>query len=174
MEEDTLFEELKKNVESSRRKIRKCMVLTGEQHEKISWNSIWNELQKTDWHASTELIQRLKVWYSLGETISTPNLSEPKANVGEDCGDKQEDRDLSHTLPAFMIESLVRPGDRWDADAVTKITLNKPSSDEEGSKFGGYQQHAAVQNVSPFLDSGVDSTNEYLTKKQSRDLIYNF
>jgi len=167
-----LFEELKENVELSRKKIRKCMVMTGKETDKISWNSIWNELQKTDWHASTELTQRLKVWYLLRETFSTPNSSEPKKNVDKDCGDKQENRDLSHTLPAFMIESLVQPGDCWDEDAATNIILNKPSIDQQGPELGGWQQQDAIQDLSILQDSGVDSTNEYLTKGQSKDLMY--
>jgi len=169
-----LLEELKEKVELSRKKIRKCMVMTGKKPEKISWNSIWNELQKTDWHASTEMTQRLKFWYLIRETSSTPNESEPKTDVEEGCGDKQEKRDLSHTLPAFMIESLVQPEDRWDKDAATKFTLNKPSSNQWGPKLKGWQQQEAIQDFSPLQDCGVDSTNEYLTEEPPRDLIYNF
>jgi len=170
-----LFEELKENVELSRRKIRKCMVKTGNQAEtKISWNSIWNELQKTDWHASTEVTQRLKVWYLLRETFSAPKSSEPKTNVDKDGGDKQENRDLSHTLPAFMIESLVQPGDRWDEDAATKITSNKPSSDQQGPKLGRWPQQDVIQDLARLRESGVDPTNEYHTEGQPRDWSYNF
>jgi len=173
MEEDTVFELLKENVELARKKIRKCMVETENKAEtKISWNAIWNELQKTDWLVSTELTQRLKVWYLLRDPA--PKSSEPKTNLVIDSCDKQENRDLSHTLPAFMIESLVQPGDRWDQDAANKITSNKPSSDQQRANLGRQQQQDAVQDFAPPRECGVDPNIEYHTEVQSRDQSFNF
>jgi len=122
MEDDILFEKLKESVWLSRRKIRKCKVKKKDHAEtRISWNSIWNELKKTDWCASEELIQRLKVWYS---------FSEPSDIADDRC----EKRDLSQTLPAFLIESLVHSEDHWDQEPSLEIASSKKESIPDNSK----------------------------------------
>jgi len=143
MEEDALFEELKEYVELTRRKIRRCMVETENQAEtKISWNLIWNELQKTELQVTTEMRQRLKVWYLLRETFSAPKLSNATVSRNEDECDRQENRDLSHTLPAFMIESLVQPGDRLGIHSLADIAPNKVRDNQQKGKFIEEQQDA--------------------------------
>lgn len=156
MEEDTLFEELKQYVELTRRKIRRCMVVTENQAEtKISWNLIWNELQKTDLQVSTEMKQRLKVWYLLRETFSAPKLAEANATLNEEACDRQQNRDLSHTLPAFMIESLVQPEDRWGIHSLTDIASKKPCDYQQKGKFGDEQKDALHKTNLPVQNRAI-------------------
>jgi len=163
MEEDTLFEKLKESVWLSRRKIRKCKVKKKDHAEtRISWNSIWNELKKTDWCASEELTQRLKVWYS---------FSEPSDMATE----KREKRDLSHTLPSFMIKSLVHSEDQWDQDASTEITSTKKDNvtDKSEKELIGksiQQQIDVIQEQLPLkvsLESFSSSSEAYPTESRT-------
>jgi len=163
MEEDTLFEKLKESVWLSRRKIRRCTVKKEDHAEtRISWNSIWNELKKTDWCASEELTQRLKVWYS---------FSEPSDMA---C-DKREKRDLSHTLPSFMIKSLVHSEDHWDQEPSTEITSPKKDTvlDKSEKELIGksIQQQIDVaqaqQSLKVSLESGASSSDVYQTERQT-------
>lgn len=173
MENDT-FDELKEYVELSRRKIRKCMVKTKNQAEtKISWNAIWNELQKTDWDVSTELTQRLKVWYLL-DTFPAPKSLKPKIIVDKGDSEKQENRDLFHTLPAFMIEDLVQSGDRWNEGASSRNITNITSSNQQGGRIGRQQQQDPVQNLLAPRGSGVNLTNEYRGEGWHKEPSFNF
>jgi len=143
MEEDILFEKLKENVELTRKKILRCLDKTKTQSEsKISWNSIWTELQKTDWKVSAEMMQRLKVWYLLREAFSAPKYSKEKLDVKKDDYVIEENRDLSHILPAFMIESLIELEDS-DVNPLTELTSNKSLSFQQTKKPKSHVQHDA-------------------------------
>jgi len=161
-----LFEKLKESVWLSRRKIRKCTVKKKDHAEtRISWNSIWNELKKTDWCASEELTQRLKVWYS---------FSEPSDMASE----RPEKRDLSHTLPAFMIESLVHSEDRWDQEPSTEITSTKKDSvpDKSNKERLGksiQQQINVAQAQQVSLESVPSSSEVYRTERRNMDQSLN-
>jgi len=142
MEEDIQFAKLKECVEHSRKKIRQCMVKKNHADERISWNSIWNELQKNDWQVSKEMKQRLQFWYGLTGPFSTPR---PKirekfnVNVAED-----EDRELSHTLPSFMIDGWPEEMEKQDVAArTTSSVLYAPQADFFGKTI---QQQDVVQN----------------------------
>jgi len=164
MEEDTFFEKLKENVELTRKKILRCMVKTKTQSEsKISWNSIWTELQKTDLQVSTEMMQRLKVWYLLREAFSAPQSPKEKLDIKKDDYVTEANRDLSLTLPAFMIESLIEPED-CHLNPLTEITSNKSLSSQQSKKPKSNVQHHAWRDqvtiqksdVLPLYDSKID------------------
>jgi len=142
MEEDILFEKLKECVEHSRRKIRQCMVKKNHADERISWNSIWNELQKNDWQVSIEMKQRLQFWYTLSGPFSTVRPKLRKNFIEKVAED--EDRELSHTLPSFMINGWPEKIQKQDiAVTLTSSAHHAPKVDFFGKTV---QQQDAIQN----------------------------